>query len=580
MKILLKWIGDLKVKYKLVIIYIIVGFIPILVIFFFCFGQIKIILLEKETESVNSFVSETVKNMENDINIFNNLADYIVYNNTVSQALKDYNSDSPYNQYKKLSESYDPLINSVQSCHENDISNIKVYIDDEKMSGGWNYLDSMSSIKNEKWFSNIKDDTANMWYIDQANKKVLLISRMCSFEQNSNVAGILVMELKYNKIFKAFEESQRNNYGVYILDNKNVIYSKDKFDEEFEDYKLNSYSNLDNVSDKEYMVVRKNMENTGWQVSLYKPQEYVESSFKPIVKSSVFSTLFCILACFIGIIFTSKFITRRIEQLNNSMQVVNEDYIQTEIESDAKDEIGSLIRSFKNMIERISLLINEIYDSKLAQKNYEMRALQAQINPHFLYNSLSLINWKAIEAGKEDISKITLALSSFYRTSLNKGKNTLRLGEEINNMSSYLEIQEVMHDNSFDVIIDIEEEILNYESLNLILQPIVENAIEHGIDVNEDENVKGKISVIGWAANNVINILVEDNGKGMSSKKAESILSVESKGYGVRNVNERIKMFYGQEYGLKIDSKEGKGTKVLVTFPVVKKRLDSESTNA
>ena len=115
-----------------------------------------------------------------------------------------------------------------------------------------------------------------------------------------------------------------------------------------------------------------------------------------------------------------------------------------------------------------------------------MTALQAQINPHFLYNSLSLINWKAIEKGNDDISDITLALSNFYRTSLNKGRNTLSIAEEISNVKSYIAIQLIMHDDEFDVDYDIAEEILPYETLNLILQPIVENAIEHGIDVKSD----------------------------------------------------------------------------------------------
>lgn len=119
------------------------------------------------------------------------------------------------------------------------------------------------------------------------------------------------------------------------------------------------------------------------------------------------------------------------------------------------------------MLGEINRLIHEVYESKLTQRKSEMTALQAQINPHFLYNSLSLINWKALEAGQQDISKITLALSSFYRTSLNRGKNVLTIEKEIENMKSYLEIQLCMHDNDFDVIMDIDEEILPYQTLNL-----------------------------------------------------------------------------------------------------------------
>ena len=125
-----------------------------------------------------------------------------------------------------------------------------------------------------------------------------------------------------------------------------------------------------------------------------------------------------------------------------------------------------------------------------------MQALRAQINPHFLYNSLSLINWKAIESGQEDISRITLELSNYYRTSLNKGRNTLTLEQELSNVRSYLQIQQLMHDGDFDVEIDVAAEILQYESLNLILQPLVENAIDHGIDLKTEG--RGRITIRGW----------------------------------------------------------------------------------
>lgn len=203
-----------------------------------------------------------------------------------------------------------------------------------------------------------------------------------------------------------------------------------------------------------------------------------------------------------------------------------------------------------------------------------MKALQSQINPHFLYNSLSLINWKALEAGKEDISQITLALSTFYRTSLNKGKNMLPIREEINNVRSYLEIQKVMHDDSFDAVYEIEPGILEYETLNLILQPLVENAIEHGLELKEDG--RGLLRITGQLdpGEESVVLTVEDNGVGMEQEKAQRVLTEHSEGYGVRNVNERIRLCYGEEYSLRIESAPGKGTKVWIRFPVKKLRQE------
>ena len=191
--------------------------------------------------------------------------------------------------------------------------------------------------------------------------------------------------------------------------------------------------------------------------------------------------------------------------------------------------------------------------------------MQAQINPHFLYNSLSIINWKALEADQEDISRITLSLSTFYRTALNKGKNILLVRDEIANIKAYLDIQLTMHDDSFDVIYDIDDSILKYETLNLILQPILENAIHHGIDLKQDG--RGEICISGKEDDKDIRFAVSDNGVGMTQEQAELILTADSKGYGVRNVNERIKLYYGAEYAVCIDSEVGRGTTVTIHFP-------------
>lgn len=298
---------------------------------------------------------------------------------------------------------------------------------------------------------------------------------------------------------------------------------------------------------------------------MYRPNQIVAEGGRGLIVITAGIIAACILISMLASVIFSRLIVRDIEKLQQNMQSVEEGDMTIRVTSDAADEIGGLIRGFGSMIDKINYLINEVYEGKLLQKQYEMRALQAQINPHFLYNSLSLINWKALEAGKDDISKLTLALSSFYRTSLNRGNNVLTIRQELENMKSYLEIQSCMHDDSFDVILDIQEEILNYQTLNLLLQPLVENAIEHGIDLLEDR--KGVIKITGRMDEERIYLYVEDNGVGIEPELLSSILEFKTRGYGVRNVNERIKLFYGEEYKLQIESSEGQGTRSTITIP-------------
>ena len=317
-----------------------------------------------------------------------------------------------------------------------------------------------------------------------------------------------------------------------------------------------------------YTIVTAHSVNNNWTVSLYKPQKLIYESTNFMITGNVIAIMLLIVFSIIITSVLSKVMVSGLEKLRANMEEVEKGNMEITVKSNNEDEVGALIRGFEKMIIQIKALIEDVYESRLIQKDYEMKALQAQINPHFLYNSLSLINWMALETDQEDISKITLSLSTFYRTALNKGKNILRVRDEIKNMRSYLDIQLMMHDYEFDVDVQVEEDILDYNILNLILQPLIENAINHGIDLKT--NGRGCIKIIGEKQNDEIVLIVSDNGVGMSNEQAESILTNKSNGYGVKNVNERIKLYYGEQYQLKIESEIGIGTKVKVTIPIRK----------
>ena len=278
--------------------------------------------------------------------------------------------------------------------------------------------------------------------------------------------------------------------------------------------------------------------------------------------------LLCLfLILLLGYFFSRKMV-ERLEQLTENMNQINLGLRKVTVVSQSKDEIGVLVRTFTRMMDEINKLISQVYEAKIKLQKTEMKALQAQINPHFLYNSLSIINWKALEADNEEISRITLALSTYYRTSLNKGETMTIAANEIRNIDAYLQIQLIMHDNSFQVIKEIQEDALSYSVPKLILQPLVENAIEHGLDVSEKEEKWLKISVC--KEKDALIMAVEDNGMGMSEEQAKSIITYRSKGYGVRNVNDRITLLYGEEYHLRVKSRQGEGCRIEIVIPVNK----------
>ncbi|MEM5591222.1 sensor histidine kinase [Niallia circulans] len=170
--------------------------------------------------------------------------------------------------------------------------------------------------------------------------------------------------------------------------------------------------------------------------------------------------------------------------------------------------------------------------------------------------------------GQEDISEMAQLLSTFYRTTLNKGKNMITVKDEIENTISYMKIQQMMHSNSFDLSIIVDDQILGHTMINLLLQPLVENAINHGIDHKEDRE-RGLVTIIGKQADNDLLFTISDNGNGMEPEILETILTTKTAGYGVQNVHHRIKLAYGEAYGLSYTSKLGKGTTVEVRIPKI-----------
>ena len=227
--------------------------------------------------------------------------------------------------------------------------------------------------------------------------------------------------------------------------------------------------------------------------------------------------------------------------------------------------MGLLIRSFRRMMGEIDRLISEVYENKIALKEFELKALAAQINPHFLYNSLSIINWMAIRSDQKEISKVTLDLSTFYRTALSKGEDMVTVENCIRNIQAYLSIQLVMHDNDFQIEWNIDPQVKTEKVPKLILQPVVENALEHGLDVKEEGEKILKLSFLDNGSD--VLLRVEDNGLGMEQEVAQRLIMYQAEGYGLKNVNDRICLLYGKDYTIRILSKVGEGTRVEMRIP-------------
>lgn len=578
-----QWFKNAKIQKKIMIIYICIGTIPILLLGLFASGQERKTLMEREHRNIEDSVSQGASQLKSQILVYNNLSDYIAFNQPISDVLiGDY--DNIFSMYEQYTATVDPVLSSLKYFNPN-INQITIYLDKNIVKHD-TMVDSLQTIEGEKWYRQNESSLSQKvkWIIDAENKTSFSARTMPIMEQNKQ-KGILYLDVNYDSLFAGFDDISRDSYGLYIVDKKgNVLFEKDTFSENTAS-KNNTKTTAKKSKEKRlsfpalkkkmeaqedgkksnYLIVSADAGVDDWKIIVYQPQKMMAREIQTLLVFVMGIIAVCIITSVVASLAFSRFVVRDIKRLRDNMQAVEEGNMELMVTSDAGDEVGSLIRGFGSMLGEINRLIHEVYESKLTQRKSEMTALQAQINPHFLYNSLSLINWKALEAGQQDISKITLALSSFYRTSLNRGKNVLTIEKEIENMKSYLEIQLCMHDNDFDVIMDIDEEILPYQTLNLLLQPLVENAIDHGIDLKEDG--RGYIKIIGRKDAENIYLTVEDNGVGIEPEILSSILEFKTKGYGVRNVNQRIRLYYGEEYCLRIESEVGKGTRCTINIP-------------
>lgn len=323
--------------------------------------------------------------------------------------------------------------------------------------------------------------------------------------------------------------------------------------------------------DTQYLCYSQAIENTDWMLVAMIPYEAIMQE-ENTVRGILFSIAFLIIAiCGVLIYFFSRSFTRRLSILSNTMHEVEKGNLQVELKTQDSDEIGMLYQAFNYMLRNMNALVKEQYENGKAIKSAELKALQAQINPHFLYNTLDLINWEAMDHNAPEIAEISRALARYYKISLNRGEDLISLNEELRHVETYVQIQNYRFDNRISLHIDVPEELRRLKIQKIVLQPLVENAILHGMLMLE-KGERGTVTITGWKQSGDLFLTVKDEGVGMPASQLRNILTdkpvVDRHGYGIRNIHKRLQLQYGEKYGLHFDSTPGKGTTVTIRIPI------------
>lgn len=585
--------NNLNIKNKLLFSYFLLILLPLLFLTMLSYFKVSkfaednmLSSAKKALEQSNSYLEYKIENIIQATNLITRdsyIQEVISKNNT------EYNLDL-FSQIKDRNRLITYLDAQQRSFK---IFRIRLYVRDGLMFSDENYnFFNFAKVQDVSWYTKlVQSNDLVMWFgpsyfsynDNNYNTPIISAARLIRSESSySTILSVIRADIPVSVIQEIVSKSNLSNTGIsYIIDNSDEIitYSGDStlLDNLFlrntsEDGSLaeNTWNSL-TLKGKRYLTIYTSVKNTSWKHITVIPYSEIQLPGSSIRNYMFFVMLVTGVISYTLAYYISNSSTKRIRVLAQNMgNVRNGDFTSSLVEN-GNDEIAQLTKSFNFMVKEMSELIQEKVKAGQKIKALELKSLQAQINPHFLYNSLDMINWSATINRNTEIETMVQALSKFYKLGLSKGKEVITIRDEIEHVKAYVIIQNLRYEDGITLDLDIEENILNYTTLKIILQPIVENSIQHGILKKTIRT--GKIHITGKLSGDKIIISVKDDGIGMHEETVENIFNQDSHvdfhGYGIKNINERIKLHYGDEYGLEYKSELGKGTTVNITIPAI-----------
>ena len=410
------------------------------------------------------------------------------------------------------------------------------------------------------------------------------LSRYLNYKNEENYCVALI-EFDFSKIVRQIYQSDLGENGHIVIFDRNyeVVYSsKPEFVEE--DYKATKElvlgSGSVNINNQSFNLYISTIADTSWKVSVFTNNSQVYNSLNLFIALTVATTICLGVIYLIAIYFVIKQVTNPLYKLQNEMNKIKDLNYEVKHSSLAggSKEIIQLEETFNDLMKRIRDLAGKLVEERDNQRKSELKALQNQINPHFLYNTLDSIIYMIDKGESQKAEQMIVALSKFFRISISRGKNIIPLKDEIEHVRNYLLIQKIRFGDQFNYTINVSSGLEGYYCMKLILQPIVENAIEHGLN---DALSGGRIDIKAYIDGEFIVLEVADNGYGISSEKLKEIeKSFQDKnihrGVGLQNVYQRIKIYYGEKGDIKIHSIEDEGTTISILIPKERAKNDDE----
>lgn len=579
---------NLSLKKKLLLFYTVLFLLPLLLISVIIYVEVSQSMMEKIQFSATQGYEQAKSYLEYKILEMIQRTDVVATGSLRGEISEDKEFAADLHQQQIQRESIRGYLQSVESSTQS--IRIKIYIPDEfeRLSDG-DYILSLSEADEALWYQNKGDQKvyfAPGVYLEEGKKeKYIALVRDIPRENNYRQRSfVLRMDIGIEELGDILRNATPTEHAVtYLVNRENIVVAvsdrqklndlclADDLPEGFRYYKYASQSNLTEMKLNQETVycMRNKIRNTDWEMITVIPQLDMTSGIVRLQTMVACLMILFWLLTIVGGTMIISWIVRRISLLNESFNQVKSGDTHVCLSNDTKDEIGVLYDNYNEMMAHTDRLMDEKYRMGIHLKSAELKALQSQINPHFLYNTLEMVNWLAYSGRTEDIHTVVISLSKYYRLILNKGRDTLTLSEELQHVGYYVKIQDIRFPGKITYMEEVDKGILDSIVPKIILQPLVENAIQHGIWEKKDK--KGTIRILGYEENGVVCVKVMDDGIGMDTATLAHVMdgtiAGSGSGYGVKNVHARLQLMFGEAYGLFFESKEEEGTCVTVCFP-------------
>ncbi|WP_141500271.1 sensor histidine kinase [Paenibacillus luteus] len=583
MKRLTGWLtrpfNNLRLREKLFVMFLLGAIIPLLFFVSYSYQTVKSELSDQMYTNSMSSVAQINSNLENKLDTYTKLSATLYLNSTLRAYLTTNYSIDPsmyVDAYQYINSTFTNMLTT-----NPDIKSISVYINNDSLPTDDIFIKRMDdAFRKSDVYLSLLNTYGNVRFVSTPpvvdQPSMFTLARMLNIGKLDTVYGILTINILESDIYRLMEK-ESSDKTVLIVNERGIIMStKDKsmLNRPLQQYITTDFldseeGRFDSTFNGEKMLVVYNTTKFGWKsVSLVPYSSFLSKANNTAKRILVYALIsFGLMALLIYV--TARLFTKRVEYLVGIIRrIEKEEFDFVDIRPLGRDEIGQLGNVLRKMSQRLSTLISDVYKKEIDKREAEMNVLQAQINPHFLYNTLASISSLAIRNSDPRMNKMVTDLAKFYRISLNKGKSRLSIHEEIQLTRYYVAIQQVRFGDLIRVQYQIDESVLPSSIVKLTLQPFVENAMNHAI---WDDQLGITIVIKAYREGPDILLKIIDDGMGMrmSGKSPHELPEGGDtlSGYGIRNVDNRIKLLYGESYGVSIYSRLGIGTTVTIRIP-------------